>query len=427
MLDNAAATSLIPQLMSLLRGNEIKEAKAEFPVVYMQMDDDEHYSDVSELSSASQFICVLSIKGPLFKHDQMCGPMGTRSMTRLMKEWEANDSVVGVVLDIDCPGGQVSGLSEFANFIHGYSKPVVSYTDGYQCSAAEYVAGASKWKIANKHADLIGSIGTMLKYVDLDGIIESQGGVIRDIYATKSPRKNEEDRELKKGSDALIIKNIIDPLRDVFVSDMKKFCPGIKEEVFDGAIYMPSEALSMGLIDEIGTIQNAFDKVVGLSKEKPKKSNSKSNLNMSKKLPKLEAVLGLDAPLAITDKGSYLNETQLDSVESEIGRLETENSSLTTQLTEAKNNTELQEKLTASESTVTGLEASVDAMLAESGIPAVSGQTLDAKMAALDAKVKAMAKAPGAVSTNLPIDADKGSGGKTKILSGIDVSAALNN
>jgi len=179
---------MLPQLLSLIKGNELKEVESKLPVIFMEMDGEE-YTDIPEMNSTSQYINVLSIKTPLFKYDQNCGPVGTRSMSRLLKEWEANDNVVGVILDIDCPGGQVSGLAEFADFINSYSKPIVAYTDGLMASAAYYVAAACDHIVSNPNADFIGSIGTMLSYVDLDGILEKEGGIVKDIYATGSPRK----------------------------------------------------------------------------------------------------------------------------------------------------------------------------------------------------------------------------------------------
>lgn len=420
MIERTAASSLIPQLISLLKGNDLKEVKTELPVIYMEYDED-NYQDVPELSSNSQYICVLSLKTPVYKYDQFCGPMGTRSMTRILKEWESSESVLGVVIDIDSPGGQVTGLAEFAKFIHGYSKPIVAYTDGSICSAAFYIAAACNGGIiSNEHADFIGSIGTMLSYVNLDGILKDQGATIRDIYATGSPRKSEEHREMEKGNDSLIIKQVLDPYRNLFVKDMNAYRPGMVEEVFEGAVYFPSQALENKLIDSIGTIQDAFDKVVSLAKPK-KNSNQNSNTNMSKQRAKLQAVLGLSAPLASTEEnGSYLNMEQLDQVESRLDALETENSTLQTQLTEAQANPELQTKLTTAETTITGVETTVETMLTEAGLTATG--TLTEKLTSLSAHVVELGKKDGASHTTVRTEANA----DTKKLDYVDASAGHN-
>lgn len=425
MIDDSGKASLMPYLISMLKGKEISEVKSEFPVLYVEYDEsEENFLDVPEINDTSQYITVLSIKNPLYKYDQRCGPIGTRSMTRILKDWEANDNIIGVVLDIDCPGGQVSGLAEFADFLHNYSKPIIAYTDGLVASGGLYVSAATNYSIINQFADFVGSLGTMLHYIDLDGILIKDGAVIKDIYATGSPRKNEEVRLMKKdGNDSLLIKNIIDPARNNFVSDMNKYRPGMDVEVFDGAIYQPEEAVAKKLFDQIGTMKDAFDKVIELSKSK-KSTNSNSNTMQTKQLPKLQAVLGLETPLAITDNGSFLNAEQLDSLESRYAALENSEVTLQTQLTEAQNNTELQEQLTSAQSTITTVESSVEAMLTEAGVTATGSVT--EKLAALSAKVTEMAGKDGDTATTIKVDNGNATANNNNI-GGIDVSSALNN
>lgn len=421
---------MMPQLLSLIKGNELKEVASTLPVVFMEMDG-EDFTDIPEMNSTSQYINVLSIKTPLFKYDQNCGPVGTRSMSRLLKEWEANENVVGVILDIDCPGGQVSGLAEFAEYINSYSKPIVAYTDGLMASAAYYVAAACDHIVSNPNADFIGSIGTMLSYVDLDGIFEKQGGVVKDIYATGSTRKNEESRAMKEGSDSLLVKNILDPARDKFVADVNSFRPGVDASVFEGAVYHPEEALSYNLVNELGTIQTAFNKVIELSNASKSNNNKNTNMNTNN-LPNVQSVLGLDVPLASTEEnGSYLNAEQLTTIEGRLVELETSNTTLQESLAVAVANGEAQEQLTASQeqlyvatATLEGTEASIDAMLVSAGLD-VNG-TLAEKTIALNARVAELGAKDGSARTPIKIDVDNTSIA-SNVVGGVDVSSAMNN
>jgi protease-4 len=431
MITDAGKNSLYPELLSLLKGKESVKGENKIPAVFMSMHDETETIDIPETSSNSQYISVLSIKSPLFKYDQYCGPVGTRSMTRVLKEWEANDSIVGVVLDIDCPGGQVSGLAEFAKFINNYSKPIVAYTDGMVASAAFYVAAACKGGfIANEYSDFIGSIGTMLHYVDMDTYLREQGVTVEDIYATGSTRKNEEVRAMKKdGSQNLIVTKILDPYREQFVSDMNAYRPGMNSEVFDGAVYKPLQAIELGLLDQIGTLQDAFDKVIELSKATPQPTNSNTNINTmstTKKLPRVEAVLGLEGPLAISENGTFLNEEQLDTVEGQLETLETQNTSLTQQLAEATAAQAsaveaVQNQLTEATNGLTATEASVDATLAAAGLP-VAG-TLTEKLTALNTYATEQGAKDGAAHTKPVVDAAADTG---KSFDFVDAEASHN-
>jgi protease-4 len=183
---------------------------------------------------------------------------------------------------------------------------------------------------------------------------------------------------------------------------MKMFLPNISEKALKGDVFSPNEAMNEGLIDSFGTLQNAIDKVFELSKA-TKKSNQKLNTNMNtKSLPKVEAVLGLDAPLASSDNGSYLNIEQLEAIEASLEGLETQNSTLQTQLSEATTANEtavnaITAQLTEATNNATAMETSVNAIMENLGLP-VAG-TITEKLTAIDAKSVEVGKADGAKPT----------------------------
>jgi protease-4 len=230
---------------------------------------------------------------------------------------------------------------------------------------------------------------------------------------------------MKEGSDALLIKNILDPARDKFVSDVNLYHPGIDASVFEGAVYAPADALALGLINELGTLQTAFDKVIELSNaSKPKTLNNTLNMN-TKQLPHVQAVLGLNAPLASTEElGSYLNAEQLDTIEARIETLEASKISLQEAIDASVLDTSIQDQLFVAQGSVAGMQASIDTLLVSAGL-LVEG-TIEEKTAALNAKVLEMGSKDGAVHTALKLDNDT-SGASGNIIGGIDVTAALNN
>lgn len=144
----------------------------------------------------------------------------------------------------------------------------------------------------------------------------------------------------------------------------------------------------------------------------------------TKQLPNVQSVLGLDAPLASTEEnGSYLNFEQLDAIETHIETLEASNVSLQEAIDASVLDTSIQDQLVVAQSSVTGMEASIDTLLVSAGLP-VEG-TIEEKTAALNAKVLEMGSKDGASHTAPKIDNEfSGSG---NVIGGIDVTAALNN
>jgi len=149
----------------------------------------------------------------------------------------------------------------------------------------------------------------------------------------------------------------------------------------------------------------------------------------TKSLPKVEAVLSLEAPLALNENGSFLNEEQLYTIEARFDALESENSTLQTQVSDAKTEKEtavnaITEQLTEATNTATAMETSVDAIMTNLGLP-VQG-TITEKLAAIDAKATVIGKQDGANSTNPKVDTGANPEA-SNVVGGVDVSAALNN
>jgi len=412
------AQSLIPSLYSalVLGKTSVKtEKEKELAAVNKSQSSSNDTSGVTATT-----VVILSIKTPIQKFSTY-EYLGTKSFVSILDYYKNDPSVAGVVLDIDSGGGQVYGTGEFYDYLRAYPKPIVTYTDGYMCSAAYYLGNAATWIVANKRADAIGSIGAYTTIVDFSGIWEKYGAKVHEFYATASTEKNGDYREVIDNSNyEPYIKNVLDPIVATFHADMLATRPQLNEAVFAGGTWSGEKALEMGLIDETGTLQTAIDKVFSLANLNDN-INQNTNKNMSKQLLKVQAVLGLTAALATTDNGSYLNEEQLDLIENRIDALETSEADLQTQLEEAKKNPALQTELATATGTIASLETSVDAILVEAGLEATG--TVTEKIAALSGKVKEMANKDGANHTTTIVD-PKQAAGQTKTY--VDANAGHN-
>ena len=214
-----------------------------------------------ELKNGVKTPVVVDILGAITKYSSWSG-VGTTYIGHILRSLDTNDRVSGIVLNIDSGGGMVSGTAELTNIIKNLQKPTISYTSGYQCSAALDIASGCDYHIASPYADLIGSIGTMLSYQDFSAMFEKWGAKIYNLYAPQSTEKNKEFRELMKGNEELYNERL-KVLADDFITRMKEnYGSDLKDDgkVFKGKTYTPQEALAIGLIDELGTIDDALAK-----------------------------------------------------------------------------------------------------------------------------------------------------------------------
>ncbi|ALU25253.1 hypothetical protein [Myroides odoratimimus] len=220
----------------------------------------------------------------------------------------------------------------------------------------------------------------MTYFIDLEGYYKSLGANVIEEYSTKSPNKNKAIRELLNGNPEQWIKEELDPIAEEFIADVKSKRKDIKEEVFTGSTYGPSKAQEMGLVDNLGTLKEVVNSLFNTNKNTGKQSES-----MSKKiaLTALTGVLAVEA-LEGTDKGTYLNEEQLETINAALA-----------------GNTATIEQLTAaaetSANTITNLNSQFAELMTLAGVEASEDQ--EANITALSDKIADMQKKPGNAHT----------------------------
>lgn len=359
-------------------------------------------------SNQDEYVAVINLKDPIYKYNQECGPRGTKTKMAMMGAYAKDPNCVGVVLDIDSGGGQVSGTPEFYDYIKSYSKPVVAYTDGLMCSAAYYIGSAASYIIANSRADAIGSIGVMVHFIDVSGMYAKKGASVITEYATQSTEKNKAFEELLKGNPELYIKTELDPIAETFINDIKAVRSGVDASVFKGGTWGAQDSLDKKLIDSIGTLQDAVDKVFELSNSgnsnQNKSSKKKTMSKKTKSFPAIQKVLGIDGDgidtvATITGKkGVQLSESQLEVLENTLSAAEANEAAVT-----AANG-----KAATAEGRVSAIEGAVNTAITAAGLEAEveANATTENKITLLSSKVVEYGNRPGASGTNPKSDGD---------------------
>lgn len=406
-IDKPYGNSLLPSLFSILEGKDLSiKSEEREPEIFISSKKLELVaaSGFDSGNNDSEYVAVINLKDPIYKYNQECGPSGTKSKMQGMKTYAKDPNCVGVVLDIDSGGGQVSGTPEFYDFIASFNKPVVSYTDGLMCSAAYYIGSAASHIIANKRADAIGSIGVMVHFIDVAGMYEKKGAKIITEYATQSTEKNKAFEELLKGNPELYIKTELDPIAEDFINDIKAVRPGIDPSVFKGGTWNAQESLDKKLIDSIGTLQDAVNKVFELSDTGNSNNNNnskKKSMSKTKSFPVLQGILGIEGEgvktisTVLGNKGVQLTEAHLEILESNLAAQE---EALTAANTKA----------TTAESRVSEIEGAINTAVKTAGLDATveATATTEEKATLLGAKVAEYGKRPGAKVTTPKAEGD---------------------
>lgn len=214
-------------------------------------------------SSDQKKVLVLPIHGALTKYET-CTTFGTTDMAATLIEYASKDDIVGVVLDIDSPGGSSNAIMPMVNAINqvkAMGKPIIAHTD-FCASAAIWVASQCDAIFMDNSLSEIGSIGAYATIFDNSQNLQT-GEKIITIYADESSDKNKGIREALAGKYDTVKAELSELVSD-FQAAVKSGRPDLKadaEGVMTGAMFRPAKAIKLGLADGMASLQDCIENV----------------------------------------------------------------------------------------------------------------------------------------------------------------------
>jgi len=323
----------------------------------------EERSSLGDPSTPQGSIAVVPIRSEIMKYDQFCGPRGTQSLTADIRSADADPNISGIVLVIDSPGGQASGTDLLADAIRSASKPVVAYVEGLAASAAYWIASAADRIIASSEMDRVGSIGTMLFFADLKPYWEKQGVKFHEFYATASVDKNREFNQILDGNYEPYTRSTLDRINGQFLSAVRQNRPVVDDSALTGKLYFSADAISMGLIDQIGTFEDALRTTIILSQSNQSVSLNSQSMKMNPGWKAILSLLGIGSDSAASEE---LTSERIEKLNAELESLRASIESLNAQLaTEQKSVASLRDELAAEKKAHETTSARLQEVLAE--------------------------------------------------------------
>lgn len=212
-------------------------------------------------------VAILSITGPLFRYANLFTAIsGATSYDLLARDFTKalNDPAVeSILLNIDSPGGEASGVSEFADMIYAArgKKPVVAYVGGFGASAAYWIASAADRVVVDDTA-MLGSIGVVLGIED-SRERDTKNGIRRmEIVSAQSPFKRV-DPATEEGQSRLQAR--VDALAEVFVAKVArnrgKDVETVLKEFGQGDVFVGQAAVNAGLADRVGSYEGVISEL----------------------------------------------------------------------------------------------------------------------------------------------------------------------
>lgn len=227
-------------------------------------------NDKGDIILGKDTIAVVDMVGPMMKYGDWCS-YGADDIVSQLEALDANPNISGIVLKIDGPGGAVSAIGPFIDFGANKKTPVIALVD--QCCSLHYwiACTAADYIMADNNVSAtIGSVGVMTSFVDNRKCLEKLGYVFHDIYAPESTHKNEAFTLALEGKYDMIKQEHLSPLAIKFQEAVKSARPNLKEEVgvLTGKTFGADKALAYGMIDAIGNLRQAMNRLNVMSETK---------------------------------------------------------------------------------------------------------------------------------------------------------------
>ena len=273
LISNERSAAYASILLSLIKGENFSEGDSAIArernrsYVISGAGDQKQRFGFSDTNIPEGSVAVIPIRSEILKYDQPCGPRGSQSILTDVKSADQNPNIKSILLVVDSPGGQVTGTDLLADAISNSTTPVVAYIEGMAASAAYWIISGASKIIASSDLDRIGSIGTMLMVEDLKPALEAQGVKFHEVYASLSVDKNKDFNQVLDGNYEAYQKNVLDVINSKFLSSVKLNRPGLEDSTLTGKIYFAPEAIALGLIDEIGSLDHAISFADSLATE----------------------------------------------------------------------------------------------------------------------------------------------------------------
>lgn len=179
---------------------------------------------------------------------------------------ENNPQISAHLLHINSPGGEAWYMDRLSETLRNAKKPILAIYEEYCASAAYYIGCHSQKLYATTSHDFVGCIGTMCSFWNFEPYFEKLGLKKITAKATNSTRKNKVFEDLKDGKTEEYIKNVLDPMNEQFLAEVKAMRPKLSEfgddaPVLQGESFYTDPAEEVGLIDGKRTLLEAIAEV----------------------------------------------------------------------------------------------------------------------------------------------------------------------
>jgi protease-4 len=217
--------------------------------------------DVPNLKATDK-VAVIYAEGSIVDGNSSDGVAGDR-FAKIIADVRNDKDVKAVVLRVNSPGGSVMASEKIKAELEllGENVPVIASYGDYAASGGYWISANCDYIFSNA-TTLTGSIGVFSMIPDIGGVIKDKLHVTvtpvksndhADMLGMMRPLDSKETAYMQASVERIYTKftNIVAEGRDMTVEDV--------DAIAQGRVWAGAEALGIGLVDQIGTIEDAIE------------------------------------------------------------------------------------------------------------------------------------------------------------------------
>ena len=200
-------------------------------------------------------IAIVNIDGVIVESDKI---------VKALDAFNKDVNIKAIILRINSPGGSVAPSQEIYEKVNQLKldkkKPIVTSVSNIAASGGYYIAIGSDIIVTNP-GSIVGSIGVIMSYPIAKNLLNNLG-IDFNTYKSGEYKDSGSPYRYNTESDDKYFNEVIDDLHSQFmleVSRQRNISLGQLKEYAQGQIFTGNQAMQIGLVDRIGSFEDALN------------------------------------------------------------------------------------------------------------------------------------------------------------------------
>lgn len=215
-------------------------------------------------------IAVVFAEGQIHDGKQQYGTISGDQYVKILRKIREDKNIKALVLRIDSPGGSALASEKIwreLKLTQDSGIPVLASMGTYAASGGYYIAAGAE-HITAEPTTITGSIGVFFLLPKVNKMMNEKLGINMDTVRTNQFSASFTPFFPSTPSEKDIMQSEVDQIYEVFlerVSEARNMSRDEVNEVAQGRVWTGEQAISQGLVDDLGDLKHSLDKAAELA------------------------------------------------------------------------------------------------------------------------------------------------------------------